>query len=213
MPAPGPAPAAKTPGTTADPAPVKSAEPPDPDTKATSSDGAGTSKPAGATTESADEATPPAKAPEQSVQGATKPDHSAAGPAEGAAKATHAAAEPAEGAARPTDDRPDPAPSEAHHIAEQRVVDDRPSTSPSEPTPRTGRPQPPAKEAKQRPVPSARLSGYQAEAAKLLAGAMPSRRKRRAETDKPSADPVAEDQAGKTSRPAKKGQPRPSGKG
>jgi hypothetical protein len=37
-------------------------------------------------------------------------------------------------------------------------------------------------------VPSARLSGYQAEAAKLLAGMSPSRRKRRAAADKEAAD-------------------------
>ena len=66
------------------------------------------------------------------------------------------------------------------------------------------------KDGKQRSVPSARLSGYQAEAAKLLAGAMPGRRKRRTAADKPGTDPVAEDQAGKNSRPAKKGQSRPT---
>jgi hypothetical protein len=51
-----------------------------------------------------------------------------------------------------------------------------------------------------------RLSSYQAEAAKLLSGAMTGRRKRRAVPEVPVADPVAEDQAGQASRPAKKGQ-------
>jgi hypothetical protein len=90
------------------------------------------------------------------------------------------------------------------HIAEQRISDDHRAT-----------PEAPAKSptpaAVEKPAkPPSRLSNYQAEAAKLLAGAMTGRRKRRAVPDVPVADPVidpvAEDQAGQGSRPAKKGQ-------
>jgi hypothetical protein len=134
-------------------------------------------------------------------------------PAEKPTERSHDTAKPAEGTTKPATATATRGitPGDPHHIAEQRVVDDRPSTS--EPTPRSDKPQLPATETKQRSVPSARLSGYQAEAAKLLAGAMPNRRKRRAAADKASTDPVAEDQAGKASRPAKKGHSRPSTKG
>jgi hypothetical protein len=75
------------------------------------------------------------------------------------------------------------------HIAEQRVSEDHR-----------------AKAVAEKPVkPPSRLSNYQAEAAKLLSGAMTGRRKRRGEPEVPVADPVAEDQAGQASRPAKKG--------
>ena len=69
-----------------------------------------------------------------------------------------------------------------------------------------------AKPAKAKPaersVPSARLSSYAAEAAKLLAGSSTTRRKRKPE----ALDPVTEDEQGKESRPLRKGQAKPSAK-
>ena len=107
------------------------------------------------------------------------------------------------------------------HIAEQRVVDDRPSqadrstsgtsdnvegkTVGSKPTGKGAKPAK-TKQPGERSVPAARLSSYAAEAAKLLAGSSPARRKRRAE----APDPVAEDEQGKESRPLRKGQFKPS---
>jgi hypothetical protein len=93
----------------------------------------------------------------------------------------------------------EPKPKSETHIAEQRVSDDQ-RTAQSTPAKLTT----PA--AAEKPVkPPSRLSNYQAEAAKLLSGAMSGRRKRRAVPEVPVADPVAEDQAGQGSRPAKKG--------
>jgi hypothetical protein len=86
------------------------------------------------------------------------------------------------------------------HIAEQRVSGDHLAAQEAPA-------KPPAPAAAEKPAkPMSRLSNYQAEAAKLLAGAMTGRRKRRAVPEVPVADPVAEDQAGQASRPAKKGQ-------
>lgn len=92
-----------------------------------------------------------------------------------------------------------PKPKSETRIAEQRVsADHRPTQqTPAKLT------TPPAAEKPAKP--SSRLSNYQAEAAKLLAGAMTGRRKRRAVPEVTVADPVAEDQAGQASRPAKKG--------
>ena len=89
------------------------------------------------------------------------------------------------------------------HIAEQRVPDDQ---GPTPAAPLENPSTPALRPAVEKPVkPLSRLSNYQAEAAKLLAGAMTGRRKRRAVPEVPVADPVAEDQAGQASRPAKKG--------
>jgi len=92
-----------------------------------------------------------------------------------------------------------PKPQTESRIAEQRVSADR-TASPEA----SAKPETPA--AVEKPAkPPSRLSNYQAEAAKLLAGAMTGRRKRRSIPEAPVADPVAEDQAGQGSRPAKKG--------
>jgi hypothetical protein len=106
------------------------------------------------------------------------------------------------------------------HIAEQRVSGGRPAPAEAPVKPTTpAAAETPVEKLAERPVeklaeepaekpvkPPSRLSNYQAEAAKLLSGAMTGRRKRRAIPEIPVADPVAEDQAGQASRPAKKGQ-------
>jgi hypothetical protein len=66
----------------------------------------------------------------------------------------------------------------------------------------------------ERSVPSARLSGYQEEAAQLLAGGAGARRKRRTTTASglPAPDPADQEPPIKLTRPPRRGQSKPPAK-